>query len=210
MARAFKLYYARWKFRHPPTADLQAALAEGPGKPDIVNATFDAFIHGTGKVDDSVSSIDSEEILPLPGYRMYKGKQVLVGGKQIDKAIEDRRDAWKKAHPEAKDWQGPFPYRSTVVVRRDGFALPQTLRVKFADGSHRDVAVTSGGSWQRFSFVGPAKAVSAQLDPDDKIRMDRNELNDSRAMEANGDASRRWFRDFAMLLQSLFALLATV
>ena len=97
-----------------------------------------------------------------------------------------------------------------MVVRRDGLAVPQTLRVKFADGSQRDMAVTGSGSWQRFVFVGPAKAVSAQLDPDDKIRLDSDELNDSRTAEANGDAARRWFRDFAMLLQSLFALLATV
>jgi hypothetical protein len=70
--------------------------------------------------------------------------------------------------------------------------------------------VTGTGTWQRFSFVGPAKLVSAQLDPHDKIRMDSNELNDSRTVEANGNASRRWFRDLAMLAQSLFALLATV
>ena len=74
----------------------------------------------------------------------------------------------------------------------------------------RDLQVTSTGNWQRFSVVGPARAVSAEIDPDDKIRMDTNELNDSRTVEANGDASRRWFRDFTMLLQSLFALLATV
>lgn len=210
MERAMKLYYARWKFRHPSTADLQAALAEGTGRADIVDAAFDAFIYGTGKVDDRVSSIKSEEILPLPGYRDYKGQRVLVGGKQIDKAIDDLREKWKKAHPKAKAWEGAFPYRSIVVVRRDGLAVPQTLRVKFADGSQRDMAVTGSGSWQRFVFVGPAKAVSAQLDPDDKIRLDGNELNDSRTAEANGDAARRWFRDFAMLLQSLFALLATV
>ncbi|WP_240906171.1 M1 family metallopeptidase [Thermomonas sp. HDW16] len=210
MERAMKLYYERWKFRHPSTADLQAALAEGTGRPDIVNTTFDGFIYGTGKVDDRVTSITSEEILPLPGYRAYQGKQVLIGGKQIDKAVDDLRKKWKKAHPNAKDWENAFPYRSIVVVRRDGQAVPQTLRVKFADGSQRDMAVTSTGSWQRFSFVGPAKAVSAQLDPDDKIRLDTNELNDSRTVEANGSAARRWFRDFTMLLQSLFALLATV
>ncbi|HWS77043.1 MAG TPA: M1 family metallopeptidase [Thermomonas sp.] len=210
MERAMKLYYARWKFRHPSTADLQAALAEGTGKPEVVDAAFAAFIHGTGKVDDRVANIDTGEVLPLPGYRMHKGKQVLVGSKALDKAIADRREAWKKAHPDAKDWQGAFPYRSIVVVRRDGLAVPQTLRVKFADGSQRDMAVTTTGSWQRFSFTGPAKVVSAQLDPDDRIRMDLSELNDSRTVEANGSASRRWFRDFTMLLQSLFALLATI
>ena len=207
MERAMKLYYAHWKFRHPSTADLQAALAEGTGRPDIVDATFDAFVYGTGKVDDRVARITSDEVLPLPGYVAWKGKQVLVDSKAIDKAIEKRREAWKKAHPDARDWQGAFPYRSIVVVRRDGVAVPQTLRVKFADGSQRDVAVTSAGSWQRFSFVGPARAVSAQLDPDDRIRMDRSELNDSRTVEPDPSASRRWFGDFTTFLQSLFALL---
>ena len=53
----------------------------------------------------------------------------------------------------------------------------------------------------------PSKAVSAQLDPDDKIHMDVSELNDSRTVEADPSAARRWFGDFTTLLQSLFALL---
>ena len=210
MERAMKLYYERWKFRHPSTADLQAALAEGTGKPRVVEAAFAAFVHATGKVDDRVASIDTREALPLPGYRMHKSQRVLVGSKALDKAIADRRAAWNKQHPDARDWQGPFPHRSVVVVRRDGLAVPQTLRVNFADGTHRDMPVTTTGSWQRFTFLGPAKAVSAQLDPDNRIHMDLSELNDSRTAEPDRRASRRWFRDFSMLLQSLFALLATI
>ena len=207
MERAMKLYYARWKFRHPSFADLREALAEGTGKPAIVNAAFDSFVYGTGRVDDRVASIDSHELLPQPGYRMHEGKQVLVGSKELDKAVARLREQWEAKHADAKEWQGPFPYRSTVVVRRNGLAVPQTLRVTFADGSHRDMAVTTTGSWQRFSFVGPAKAVSAQLDPDDRIHMDASELNDSRTAEPNAAPKRRWFADFTATLQSLFALL---
>lgn len=210
MERAMKLYYERWKFRHPSLADLREALAEGTGKPDIINANFNSFVYGTGRFDDRVSSIDSHEILPLPGYRMVEGKQVLLGQKQLKKDIEDRRKSWKAKHPKAKDWEGAFPYQTVVVVRRDSAVMPQTLRVNFADGSHRDMPVTSTGSWQRFTFTGPAKAVSAQLDPADMLHMDQSELNDSRTVEADKHASRRWFGDFATLLQSLFALLASV
>ncbi|MGV8922325.1 MAG: M1 family metallopeptidase [Thermomonas sp.] len=210
MERAMKLYYERWKFRHPSAADLREALAEGTGKRGIVEANFDHFIYGTGRFDDRVSSIDSHEILPLPGFRTYKGKQVLVGQKQLKKAIEDRRKAWKTKHPKARDWEGAFQYESVVVVRREGQAMPQTLRVNFADGSHRNMPVTSTGSWQRFKFVGPAKAVSAQLDPDNLLHMDQSRLNDSRTVEPDKRASRRWFGDFTTLLQSFFALLATV
>ena len=150
------------------------------------------------------------ELLPRSGYWTHAGKQVLVGSKAMDKAIEDRRKAWKAKHPNAKEWEGAFPYRSIVVVRRDGQAVPQVLRVSFADGSHRDMPVTATGSWQRFEFVTRAKAVSAQPDPDDLIRTDASELNDSRTVDADSSAARRWFGDFTSLLQSLFALLSFV
>lgn len=210
MERAMKLYYERWKFRHPSAADLRDALAEGTGKPELVDAAFNSFIFGTGIVDDRVESLKSREVLPMPGYRMEGGKRVLVGSKTLDKTIAEQRKAWKVKHPNAKDWEGPFPYESIVIVRRAGTVVPQMLRVRFADGSHKDMAVTSTGSWQRFTFTGPAKVVSAQLDPNDVVRMDQSELNDSRTAEPDTRASRRWFGDVTALLQSIFALLSSV
>jgi hypothetical protein len=210
MERGMKLYYARWKFRHPSLADLREALAEGTGQRAIVEANFNNFIYDTRRFDDRVSSIESHEVLPLPGYRMLNGKQVLLSSKQVEKQVSESRKAWKAKHPQAKDWESAFTYQTVVVVRRDSAVVPQTLRVNFADGTHRDMPVTSTGSWQRFKFVGQAKAVSAQLDPENVLHMDKSELNDSRRMEPDTRASRRWFGDFAALLQSLFALLASV
>jgi hypothetical protein len=210
MERAMQLYYERWKFRHPGLGDLRDALIDGTGKPAIVNAAFNAYIYNTGKTDDRISSLRSEEVLPLPGYLAYKGKQVLVGSEQIDKAIAAKRKAWKAAHPNAKAFEGAFPYRSVILVRRDVVRPAQTLRVTFADGSHQDMAVTAQQSWQRFELVTRSKAVSAELDPDGLLRMDANKLNDSYAIAAKPQASRRWFGDFTSLLQAFFALLATV
>src|SRR5690606_31678390 len=50
LERAFKLYYARWKFRHPSIADLQAALAEGTGRPDVVDRIFEQQVYGVTPV----------------------------------------------------------------------------------------------------------------------------------------------------------------
>ncbi len=210
MERAMKLYYERWKFRHPNFADLQQALVEGSGKPAIVNAAFDAWIYGTGKLDDRITSLSSAEVLPQPGYRDYKGRQVLVDSTQMDKAIERRRNAWKAAHPNAKAGEGAFPYRTVVMVRRDAIKPPQTLRIRFADGSQRDVPITTQDSWQRIEVVAASKAISAQLDPDGLLRMDANRLNNSRTLEPQPAAARRWFGDFNALLQSFLALLATI
>src|SRR5690606_10110010 len=157
-----------------------------------------------------IERLTSTEVLPLPGYHDYNGKQVLVGSKAIDAAIEKHRKAWKAKHPDAKRGQGAFPYRTVVVVRRDAVKPPQVLRINFADGSHRDFPVTTQESWQRFVVTTRSKATSAQLDPDGLVRMDANRLNDSRTLEPQPAAARRWFGDFATLLQSFFALLATL
>ena len=97
-----------------------------------------------------------------------------------------------------------------IVVRRDEVKPAQTKRGNLYDGYHRDYPVTSQGSWQRFELVTRSKAVSAQLDPDNLLRMDANTLNNSYTLEPQPQAARRWFADFTSLLQSFFALLATV
>ncbi|MBZ0087035.1 MAG: M1 family metallopeptidase [Thermomonas sp.] len=210
LERAMKLYYERWKFRHPSIADLRDALAEGTGRADIVNAAFSAYVFATGKTDDRIASMSSREVLPLPGYHQQDGKQVMLDSKAVDKQIADARAAWKKSHPNAKPGSGPFPFHTVIMVRRDAVKPPQVLRVNFADGSHRDLPVTAQESWQRFVLDTPVKAVSAQLDPDNRIRMDANKLNDGYSIEANPRASRRWFGDFTALLQAFFTLLVTV
>lgn len=210
LERAMKLYYERWKFRHPSLADLRDALAEGTGRADIVIPAFDAYVYGTGKTDDRIASMSSTELLPRPGYHPQNGTLVMRDSKTTDKQIADARAAWKKAHPNAKPGTGPFPFHTVIMVRRNQVKPPQVLRVTFADGSHRDLAVTSQESWQRFVLDTPVKAVSAQLDPDNRIRMDANKLNDSYRIEPDPTASRRWFGDYAALLQAVFTLLATV
>ncbi len=95
-------------------------------------------------------------------------------------------------------------------MRRDGAPVPQLLRVKFADGSHEDVRWNDGRRWARFDFTRPAKAVSAALDPEQKILLDTNKLNDSRTTMADGSASRRWSADAASLLQVFYALMGSL
>jgi hypothetical protein len=64
--------------------------------------------------------------------------------------------------------------------------------------------------WARFSFVKPVKGVSAELDPEQKILLDTNKLNDSRTVEANSHATRRWTSDIAALVQGIYAFLVTL
>ena len=210
LERAFKLYYARWKFRHPSIADLREALIEGTGQRSTVERIFASQVYGVHPVDDSIASFSSSEVLPQPGYVQYKGKRVELTSKAIDKAVADRRDAWKKAHPKAKDGEGPFPYRTVVLVRRAGADVPQALLVKFSDGSSETARFEGTRPWQRFTWTKHGKAVSVQLDPDHKVYLDASKFDDSRTLEGNGSVARRLSGQFASALQTLFSLLVSL
>lgn len=209
MDRAMKLYYERWKFRHPNAADLRDALAEGSGNPALVHAIFDSQVYGTEQVDASVVSIDNHEQKPRAGSEIRDGKRVTVTDDEVAKTIRDARKAWKAANEDAKHG-GPYPWQSVITVRRKGAALPRTVVVKFADDSIETVRWDDNSRWQRFTFTKPVKAVSATVDAEHKILLDVNHINDSRTTKADGTASRRWSADLASFFQTLYALMGSL
>ena len=211
LERAFHLYYQRWRFRHPSVADFRAALIDSSGNAKDVDAIFNEYVYGTAFIDDKVSDIDSYEVLPQVGVTWKDGKQVEVVASELDKQVDAQRSAWDKAHPNAKPGApGPFPWHSTITVRRDGVAAPELLRVTFEDGTHEDVTWNDDRRWVRFDFVKPSKAVSAELDPEHHNLLDRDRLNNSQTTEPDGAASRRWTADVAAALQTLYSMLVTL
>jgi hypothetical protein len=210
MERAMKEYYRRWKFRHPSSADLRATLIDVSGDARDVNAIFDQYVYGTAHIDDRVSSIDTVEVLPQAGSWLKDGVRSEVVGAMLEKQIDTQREEWKKAHPKPAKGSGPFPWRSTVTVRREGAPVPQLLRVKFADGSSEDVQWNDDRRWARFVFTKPSKVVSVSLDPDQKIKLDANKLNDSLTTEENGAPSRRWSVDVAAVMQVFYSLVGSL
>lgn len=211
MERAFKEYYKRWRFRHPSVADLRDTLAEVSGQRELVERTFAQQVYATQKVDDRIVAFESEEELPQSGGVQANGRWTERTTEQNDKLVSDTRKAWDKAHPKADAKSGgPFPYRTSVAIRRAGAAVPQTLVVTFADGSRKTVQFDGDRRWQRFSWTTPSKAVSVVLDPDRKNFLDANLIDNSRTLKADGLASRRWSLDVAAVLQNLYSLVGTL
>ncbi len=209
MGKAMKLYYARWKFRHPSAADLRDALADGTGKPELIKQIFDSQVYGTDRVDASIVSLKSEEQLPQAGTVVKDGKRVTVTRKEVNEEIAKARKAWKKDHKDAKHG-GPYPWLTTVTVRRTGAPIPRTVKVDFADGSSETVDWNDNSRWKRLTFTKPVKAVSAQLDPKRTLYLDNNSLNDSYSVKKDGSASSRWTADAQAMLQSLYTFLGTL
>ncbi|WP_296943408.1 M1 family metallopeptidase [uncultured Massilia sp.] len=210
MERAFREYYRRWKFRHPSVADLRETLAEVTGQRAVIEQAFAQQVYAAARIDDRVQSLVSHEVLPLPGTRQEGSQWVEDKQADLDKRIADTRAQWKKAHPNAREGTGPYPYRTEVLLRRHGAPVAQTLVVKFADGSSETVRWDGADSWRKFSWIKPAKAVSAELDPQRLHYLDTSKLDDSRTIEADGSATRRWGLEVAAVVQYLLSLIANV
>jgi hypothetical protein len=209
MERAFKEYYRRWKFRHPSLADLRDTIIDVSGQPDVVNAMFDQQLYNVRRIDDRIADFSSIESLPLTGTTETHGIWRELGSTRLGQHIDAARTAWRKKHPTAGAGSGPFPYLTTVTLRRTGAPVPQTLLVKFADGSSETVAWRADEDWHTFHWLKPVRAVSAQLDPQRLHYLDVNKLDDARAIDADPRASRRWASDFGAIVQLLLSLIAT-
>jgi hypothetical protein len=210
LERAFRHYYAKWHFRHPSTADLREALADGSGERAAVEEVFRQNVYGASAIDDRVESILSAELLPEPGVSFEGDQRVERSRDEVDREIDAKKKAWKLAHPDAKPGEGPYPFRTTVVVRRDGARVPQKLLVKFEDGTSETVEWNDGSRWRRFTFVKPVRAKSAELDEGRSHYLDYNKLNDGKSLEPNPAASRRWGFDFSAIIETLFAFLGAL
>ncbi|MFL5417993.1 MAG: M1 family metallopeptidase [Myxococcales bacterium] len=212
LAKAMREYYRRWRFRHPSTADLRAVFEDVSGRKEVVDQWFDEQVYDARSIDDRVEKVESAEILPQPGFVVRDGKSSELDQEAIDKEIRARREAFTKEHPKPRPGEpGPFPFRSVVVARRFGPAqVPQTVEVRFEDGSVERMRWDPSDRWQRWTFEKPVRVQSAQLDPDREYLLDLNKLDDGHARETNRLPSTRWTLEASAWTQAFLALLESL
>ena len=208
LERAFKLYYERWKFRHPSTADLREALAEGTEQRAVVDDLFDRHVYSSGKTGAAVISFLSEADTPALGYVANEAGELEETTEAARKKVmKDARKTWKDAHPDADaDTSGPYPFVTTIMLRRED-TTPEQIRVEFADGSEQTFEWNDERLWHRLVLRTPTRATQVMLDADGVRYLDTNQLNNARRIEPDSTASRRWSEDARALWNGLLALL---
>jgi len=183
MDNAFRSWRRGVRAGYPDTSQARWLIAEGSGYPDEFERAFATMDSGIG-VDDRILRLSSEKLLPRPGYVVRDGTRV-----ELTKTGAQQAGRGKPA------------YRTVVVAERDGVAIPQTLTVTFADGSSRTVQWNDTRTLAQFEWTTPARAVSAQLDPRHRIRLDRNKFDDGRTLAADARPVRRWTSELAAMVQ---------
>jgi len=94
-------------------------------------------------------------------------------------------------------------FRSTVIVRRYGEAtFPVDVRVTFDDGERLTEHWDGADRWKMYSFVRPASAISAEVDPDHVLLLDVNYTNNSKTLRpSTSRAATKWSLKWMVWLQ---------
>jgi hypothetical protein len=161
MAKAVHVYFMKYRFTHPTKEDFLKTIEEVSGKD--LRWYFNQAVYGTPVMDYSVRKIES---LPMNWYEEKKG------------AGKDDKDT---------------VYRSYVwLQRKEDFVMPVDVEIKFENGETMREHWDGVDRWTKFGpYDKKTKIASAELDPDHKIHIDRNDFNNSYTAEANGKPARK-------------------
>jgi len=108
---------------------------------------------------------------------------------EISSARSDRLDWYLEKPPEEK--KGSTSYRTEILVHRKGdFIFPVEVQIKFDNGESVIEHWDGKDRWVRYAYEKKAKVVSAELDPEHSLLVDRNFFNNSYADQE--DTRARW------------------
>jgi len=156
MQKAMHAYFMKYRFTHPVKEDFLKTIEEVSGK--NLRWYFNQAIYGTPVLDYEVIKIDS---FPVNWYEEQKKTST-------------------------KDDKNTVYLSSVWLHRKADFTMPVEVEIKFDDGSMVREHWDGQSRWTKFAYEKKAKVESAEIDPDHKIHIDRNNFNDSRTAEPNG------------------------
>jgi hypothetical protein len=130
------------------------------------------------------------------------GTQVL--DYEIIRAESDRVD-WYQDNP-SKEKKGETIYKSYVVVHRKGeFAFPVDVLVKFDNGEEAREHWDGQDRWVRYTYEKKGKLVSAEVDPDAAVWLDKDFYNNSYAVEPVGKGAKSKLTTYWMFFSQFLA-----
>jgi len=201
--RTMREFFQRWRFRHPSTADFEAVFVEAS------NGDLESFLrqalHSDEHLDYAVRSATSRRDPSPRGWFREEGELVLRG----HAAHRDEDDPTAPPDEEdddagTSDDDAEDSYRTEVVVeRRGGFVHPMVIELEFDDGETVRHDWDGRARWVRFTHTGPAKLVRAEVDPDRRMALDVDRLNNGRLLEGDPIARRKIVTQILYWLQNL-------
>jgi aminopeptidase N len=105
----------------------------------------------------------------------------------------------------AKEKKGETVYETQVILHRKGdFIFPVEAEVKFDNGESTRERWDGKDRWVRYVYRKKAQVESVQIDPDHKVTLDRDDLNNSQVTKSQRGATAK-IATYWMFLTQLLA-----
>ena len=165
MAKAMHAYFMKYRFTHPAKEDFLKTIEEVSGKD--LRWYFNQAVYGSQVLDYEILSVNS---FPVNWYEEDKTKKDTKKNKGKDGTV----------------------YQSYVTLhRKEDFSMPVAVEIKFDDGETVREHWDGQSRWTRFGYLKKAKVVSAEIDPDHNVQLDRNKFNNSFVVQANSHPTNK-------------------
>jgi hypothetical protein len=191
------------------TATMLATLETIVGEPALRNALHTYFLkyrftHPTQQ--DFMRTVNEVTGQNLKWYwdQAVYGTQVL--DYEVLRATSNPTDWYE---PDATDKKGATTYETQVILHRKGdFIFPVEAEVKFDNGETTRERWDGKDRWVRYIYHKKAKVVSVEIDPDHRVTMDNDYLNNSRTTERQKGATEKIAAYWMFLTQFLAQVLS--
>jgi len=187
----FREYYRKWAFKHPSGKDFVNVVNEVVTRihgdkfgPDM-NWFFDQTLYGTGICDYKVSGFTNTKI------------QKMIGRNEIQDSGESKKHGVDSV------------YRSEVQLERIGeVMLPVEILIHFNNGDEVWETWDGKSRYKDFTYTGTRKIVWVKIDPEYKITMDVNYINNSLTEDPDPVPLRRMTNKLITYLQFLVSIIS--
>lgn len=183
MLKIMRTYVERWRFKHPVSQDFIDIANEVSGQD--LNWFFDQALFSNKVLDYSVTKVVSEKVKPEKGYDFSYSASVKNNSSKENSADSLRPDSASAGNltPNEEN-NGDSMYYTEVKVRRLGdFRFPVELLMVFENGEKIREQWDGQDLWRKYTYIKPTRLKYATVDPEQKIPLDVNYTNNSRAVK---------------------------
>lgn len=194
MTRVMRTFHERWRYKHPRSQDFFDVVNEVTGR-DFA-WYFDQVMRGTDVVDYEIGAAGS--------VRVAEPRGVIDGAK--GRRVVTDEDATKRERQ--AEGQKTAQYDTTVVVRRRGEVyFPVEVAFKFAGKPVERLTWDGRDRTKTFTFVRGEKLEWVDIDPDRKVLLDVDWLNNGRRLDGDSRPAASWATRWMFLVQTLVSVL---
>ncbi len=194
MARVMRTYHERFRFGHPRGADFFAVAEEVSG--EELDSFFAQTVGSPGVLDPAILDLTSAPAEQARGKVLVDGAEVEI---DEEKAVELER---------AADKNETRSYHSVLELRQRGeVILPVEVELVFKGREPERRLWDDGQRWAKWEYERPEKLLEVRLDPDGKLALDADRLNNERRLEPDPAAARKLATGFLFWVQQGMALL---